>query len=58
MLCRTGGHTTEMMGLLGALNFSKYYPCVYVVASVDSSRASKVRAFERAHALLEIVYGV
>jgi hypothetical protein len=51
MNCCTGGHTTEMMGLLGALDFSKYHPRVYVVANTDSISASKVQAFEQAHAL-------
>ncbi len=54
MQCRTGGHTSEMMGLLGALDFSKYHPRVYVVANTDGISASKVQAFEQAHALSRI----
>ena len=53
-----GGHTTEMMGLIGALDFSKDPSSCDVVAYMVSIGASKVQIFEQAHALLEIVCGV
>ena len=53
-----GEQTTKMMGLLGALDFSKNPSSCDVVHYMVSIRANKVQFFEQVHALLEIVYGV
>ena len=50
--CRTlvvlgsGGHTAEMLRLLGGMNLDKYTPRVYVVAEGDKMSVEKVEKFE------------
>ncbi|KAJ7386447.1 UDP-N-acetylglucosamine transferase subunit [Desmophyllum pertusum] len=42
----SGGHTTEMIRLLGSLS-SYYHPRIYVVAETDKMSAEKITSFER-----------
>ncbi len=42
-----GGHTAEMLTLLGALQPQRYAPRCYVIAATDRMGASKARAFEQ-----------
>ena len=50
--CRTlvvvgsGGHTAEMLRLLGGMNLDNYAPRVYVVAESDKISLEKVQTFE------------
>lgn len=41
-----GGHTTEMIRLVGALS-SYYQPRIYIVAETDSISADKIVSFEK-----------
>ena len=41
-----GGHTTEMMRLLGSLS-SYYQPRIYIVAETDKMSVEKISAFEK-----------
>mmetsp|Transcript_31429 Transcript_31429/g.82430 ORF Transcript_31429/g.82430 Transcript_31429/m.82430 type:complete len:253 (+) Transcript_31429:433-1191(+) len=43
----SGGHTTEMLRLLGALNLQSYTPRTYVYAETDRMSPTKLAAFER-----------
>lgn len=42
----SGGHTTEMMNLVSALDKKRYYPRHYVIASSDPLSVEKVKQFE------------
>jgi Oligosaccharide biosynthesis protein Alg14 like len=42
-----GGHTAEMLKLLGALQLDRYSPRSYVVASTDAMGTAKAQAFEQ-----------
>jgi len=42
----SGGHTSEMLALLGALDLSRYTPRHYVLADTDDHSAQKLNAFE------------
>ena len=41
-----GGHTTEMMRLLGSLS-SYYQPRIYIVAETDKMSVEKITTFEK-----------
>ena len=41
-----GGHTTEMMRLLGSLS-SYYQPRIYIVAETDKMSVEKITTFEQ-----------
>ena len=41
-----GGHTAEMLALLGKLDRSRYTPRTYVIASTDAMGAQKAMAAE------------
>ena len=41
-----GGHTTEMIRLVGALS-SYYQPRIYIVAETDKMSAEKIVSFEK-----------
>ena len=41
-----GGHTTEMMRLVGSLS-SYYQPRIYIVAETDKMSAEKIISFEK-----------
>lgn len=41
-----GGHTTEMMRLLGSLS-SYYQPRIYIVAETDKMSVEKITSFEK-----------
>lgn len=43
-----GGHTAEMLALVGELDRSRYSPRTYVVASTDRMGAQKAMAAEQA----------
>ena len=40
-----GGHTTEMLRLLGSLS-SMYHPRIYIVAQTDKMSTEKITSFE------------
>ena len=42
-----GGHTSEMLRLLAALNLQNYVPRHYIIADTDVMSEDKVRSFER-----------
>lgn len=42
-----GGHTAEMLKLLGTLQLERYSPRSYVVASTDAMGTAKAQAFEQ-----------
>jgi beta-1,4-N-acetylglucosaminyltransferase len=42
----TGGHTTEALTLVSALDFSRYTPRVYIISEGDSLSAEKAVALE------------
>ena len=42
----SGGHTAEMIQVLGGLNLQNYQPRTYVAAEGDSMSVEKVKAFE------------
>jgi beta-1,4-N-acetylglucosaminyltransferase len=42
----TGGHTTEALTLVSALDFSRYTPRIYIVSEGDSLSAEKAAALE------------
>jgi len=44
----SGGHTSEMMGLMKALDLERYSPRSYVIAATDSHSATKMKQFEDA----------
>jgi beta-1,4-N-acetylglucosaminyltransferase len=46
----SGGHTAEMLALLGAMDLRAYAPRLYVVADTDRLSGAKAAAFERAAA--------
>lgn len=52
MPCRTvlvlgsGGHTSEMIGIVGGLNIKNYTPRLYVVSRGDKMSEGKAKAFE------------
>lgn len=54
--CRTavvlgsGGHTSEMLKILGGLNLKNYAPRLYIIADGDQMSQNKARAFETASA--------
>ena len=52
----SGGHTTEMLHLLGQLDANKYTPLTYVVASTDTTSLRRVEAgnFRRANTIYQI----
>lgn len=54
----SGGHTTEMLRLLGALDRSAYTPRTYVYADTDKMSPSKLRGFEGRDASAEAGYTV
>ena len=43
----SGGHTAEMLAMLGQLDRSKFAPLHYVIATSDSTSERRVEAFER-----------
>ncbi len=43
----SGGHTTEMMRLVSALDKEKYHPRLYLVAETDARSAEKALEHER-----------
>ncbi|KAI0342116.1 oligosaccharide biosynthesis protein Alg14 like protein [Trametopsis cervina] len=42
----SGGHTTEALALLSAVDFTRYYPRTYIVSDGDSLSAKKAAALE------------
>ena len=42
----SGGHTAEMLRLLGGINLANYSPRVYIIAEGDKMSEEKVRKFE------------
>lgn len=42
----TGGHTTEALTLVSALDFSRYTPRIYIISEGDSLSAEKAVALE------------
>lgn len=42
----TGGHTTEALTLVSALDFSRYAPRIYIVSEGDHLSAEKAAALE------------
>lgn len=61
MPCRTlivmgsGGHTSEMLRIVGGLNLKRYTPRVYVSASGDKMSKEKVKVFEKSNGTLGTV---
>eukprot|EP00013_Stygamoeba_regulata_P008378 CAMPEP_0177670078 /NCGR_PEP_ID=MMETSP0447-20121125/23866_1 /TAXON_ID=0 /ORGANISM="Stygamoeba regulata, Strain BSH-02190019" /LENGTH=179 /DNA_ID=CAMNT_0019177155 /DNA_START=346 /DNA_END=885 /DNA_ORIENTATION=- len=47
----SGGHTAEMLALLGRLPLQRYTPRLYVCADTDNHSAQKATAFESEHML-------
>lgn len=47
MFAHAGGHTAEMLKLLGSLQPEQYTPRRYVVAATDAMGAAKAQAFEQ-----------
>jgi beta-1,4-N-acetylglucosaminyltransferase len=45
----SGGHTTEMFGLLDKMDLNKYDPRHYIVASTDTMSVSKAEEYETRH---------
>lgn len=48
----SGGHTSEMIGIVGGLNLKRYTPRVYVSARGDKMSRGKVEEFEKANKTL------
>jgi beta-1,4-N-acetylglucosaminyltransferase len=48
----SGGHTSEMMGIIGGLNLKRYTPRIYVSAEGDKMSQEKVERFEKANKTL------
>lgn len=48
----SGGHTSEMIGVVGGLNLKRYTPRVYVSAREDKMSREKVEKFEKANKTL------
>jgi hypothetical protein len=46
----SGGHTAEMLSLLGGLDKRKYAPLLYVFATSDHTSARRIAAFEKERA--------
>ncbi|KAL1516060.1 hypothetical protein AB1Y20_002672 [Prymnesium parvum] len=46
----SGGHTSEMLSLVGSIDRAKYAPLLYVLARSDSTSLHRVEAAERARA--------
>ncbi|XP_056630569.1 UDP-N-acetylglucosamine transferase subunit ALG14 homolog [Diorhabda sublineata] len=42
----SGGHTTEMISLLSTLDFRKYSPRYYIIATTDTTSLTKVESLE------------
>lgn len=51
----SGGHTTEMLKLVQTLDFKKYTPRIYIMASSDKISSSKIRAIEGSNCDFDIV---
>ena len=42
----TGGHSTEALALVSALNFSRYTPRTYIISDGDNLSSQKARELE------------
>lgn len=51
----SGGHTTELLGIIGTLNISKYNPRLYILADNDRSSEVKIHDTERAQKTYRLV---
>lgn len=51
----SGGHTTEMLQLLRTLDFGRYSPRYYIMASSDKTSPAKILAIENSNTDFEIV---
>ena len=43
---RTGGHTSEALSLLSALNFDRYVPRIYIISEGDTLSMQKAMVLE------------
>ncbi len=46
LVCGTGGHTAEMLSLVGALNLQRYAPRYYIAAVTDSMSLTRAATLE------------